>query len=131
MDMTRHCKGKRKQQGLVLVLVTVAMLSFVIMAALAIDVTHQVVNRTKLQNAVDAAALAAAMVADATHDTPTATAAAKTTLNSMHSASGNSELDIDSATFSIDYSNDPLTFPDSSFNSDEDIYVRISIDDLS
>ncbi|EPN7233548.1 pilus assembly protein TadG-related protein [Vibrio vulnificus] len=131
MDMTRHCKGKRKQQGLVLVLVTVAMLSFVIMAALAIDVTHQVVNRTKLQNAVDAAALAAAMVADATHDTPTATAAAKTTLNSMHSASGNSELDIDSATFSIDYSNDPLTFPDSSFNIDEDIYVRISIDDLS
>ncbi|POF53666.1 pilus assembly protein TadG-related protein, partial [Vibrio vulnificus] len=66
MDMTRHGKGKHKQQGLVLVLVTVAMLSFVIMAALAIDVTHQVVNRTKLQNAVDAAALAAAMVADAT-----------------------------------------------------------------
>ncbi|POB66268.1 pilus assembly protein, partial [Vibrio vulnificus] len=131
MDMTRHCKGKHKQQGLVLVLVTVAMLSFVIMAALAIDVTHQVVNRTKLQNAVDAAALAAAMVADATHNTTTATSAAKTTLTSMHSASGNSELDIDSATFSIDYSNDPLTFPDSSFDDTGDIYVRVSVDDLS
>ncbi|MGL0946429.1 pilus assembly protein TadG-related protein [Vibrio vulnificus] len=131
MDMTRHSKGKRKQQGLVLVLVTVAMLSFVIMAALAIDVTHQVVNRTKLQNAVDAAALAAAMVADATHNTTTATSAAKTTLTSMHSASGNSELDIDSATFSIDYSNDPLTFPDSSFDDTGDIYVRVSVDDLS
>ncbi|ELA4930129.1 pilus assembly protein [Vibrio vulnificus] len=131
MDMTRHCKGKRKQQGLVLVLVTVAMLSFVIMAALAIDVTHQVVNRTKLQNAVDAAALAAAMVADATHNTTTATSAAKTTLTSMHSASGNSELDIDSATFSIDYSNDPLTFPDGSFDDTGDIYVRVSVDNLS
>ncbi|EPF9307150.1 pilus assembly protein TadG-related protein [Vibrio vulnificus] len=131
MDMTRHCKGKHKQQGLVLVLVTVAMLSFVIMAALAIDVTHQVVNRTKLQNAVDAAALAAAMVADATHNTTTATSAAKTTLTSMHSASGNSEMDIDSATFSIDYSNDPLTFPDSSFDDTGDIYVRVSVDDLS
>ncbi|ENM5747643.1 pilus assembly protein [Vibrio mimicus] len=131
MDITQHRNGRRKQQGLVLVLVTAAMVSLVILAAIAIDVTHQVVNRTKLQNAVDAAALAAAMVADATHDTATATDVAKSTLTSMHNASGNSELDVDSANFGIAYSNDPLLFPDGSFDATGDIYVRVSVADLS
>ncbi|MGL4827664.1 MAG: pilus assembly protein TadG-related protein [Vibrio sp.] len=124
-------RGRRHQQGLVLILVTLAMVSLIIMAAIAIDVTHQVTNRTKLQNAVDAAALAAAMVADATHDTESATAAAKSTLTSMQNALGNRELDMDSASFGISYSNDPLHFPDGSFDATDDIYVRISMDDLS
>lgn len=131
MVMGRYRNGRHKQQGLVAVLITAAMMSFIIMAALAIDVTHQVVNKTKLQNAVDAAALAAAMVADATHNTTTATSAAKSTLTSMHNASGNSELDVDSATFTIAFSNDPMTFPDGSFDDTGDIYVRVSVDDLN
>jgi|GEM_PF-184705 len=49
-----------QQRGVVLVLVTVAMLALLAMAALALDGGHLLLNKTRLQNAVDAAALSAA-----------------------------------------------------------------------
>ncbi|EIK53755.1 Von Willebrand factor type A domain protein, associated with Flp pilus assembly [Stutzerimonas stutzeri TS44] len=50
----------RRQRGSVMVLVVVALASILIMAALALDGSHMLVNKTRLQNAVDAAALSGA-----------------------------------------------------------------------
>ncbi|XAW89987.1 pilus assembly protein TadG-related protein [Vibrio sp. CDRSL-10 TSBA] len=55
-------KGSQRQQGVVVVIVTIALLAMLGAAALAIDINHAFMNRTKLQNGVDAAALAAAVV---------------------------------------------------------------------
>ncbi|MBR9829230.1 MAG: hypothetical protein GYB41_11380 [Oceanospirillales bacterium] len=51
---------RKKQQGVVLVLVAIAMLALLAMAGLALDGGHLLLNKTRLQNAVDAAALSAA-----------------------------------------------------------------------
>ena len=57
--------GKR-QRGVVLVLVTVAMLVMVGIVGLALDGSHAMLNKTRLQNTVDAAALSAAKTLDQT-----------------------------------------------------------------
>lgn len=60
--MKRRCDGgtRQKQQGVVLVLVAIAMLALLAMAGLALDGGHMLLSKTRLQNAVDAAALSAA-----------------------------------------------------------------------
>lgn len=50
----------QRQRGAVIVLIAVAMLAIVAMAALALDGGHMLVNKSRLQNAVDAAALSGA-----------------------------------------------------------------------
>lgn len=54
-------RAPRQQRGIVAVLVAVALLALLAMAGLAIDTGHLVLNKSRLQSAVDAAALAAAM----------------------------------------------------------------------
>ena len=56
----RVSQSPKKQQGLVAVMITAALLVFLAVSALAVDINHMVVNKTRLQNAVDSAALAAA-----------------------------------------------------------------------
>lgn len=116
-----------KQQGLVLVLVTAAMLSLVGMAAFSVDVNHALMNRTRLQNSVDAAALAAAVVTSNGGATGDATTVVNTTLTGMAGATGNTEMDFSAANISVQFSNDPDTFPDGSFNADNDTFVRVSV----
>ncbi|MFV0576194.1 MAG: Tad domain-containing protein [Vibrio sp.] len=53
-------RTKKKQKGLTLVLVTMLMSVVLLFSSLAIDINHAFVNKTKLQNAVDSAALAGA-----------------------------------------------------------------------
>jgi Flp pilus assembly protein TadG len=90
-----------RQGGAVIVLVAIALAAMVMMAALVLDGSHMLLNKTRLQNAVDAAALSGAKtlsqltggtnVATTTVATTTRAAALNTlTLNSM--ATGNSEL---------------------------------------
>lgn len=50
----------QRQRGAVIVLIMIALLSILAMAALALDGGHMLVNKTRLQNAVDAAALSGA-----------------------------------------------------------------------
>lgn len=50
-------KSKTKQKGAVLALFTVAMVVLIAMAGLALDVSHAYIDKTRLQNLVDAAAL--------------------------------------------------------------------------
>ncbi len=56
----RDVRGRRRQRGAVLALVAVGMLAIIGMAGLALQSGHLFVNKTHLQNALDAAALSAA-----------------------------------------------------------------------
>lgn len=88
----------RRQQGAVIVLVAVAMAAMLLVAALALDGGHMLVNKTRLQNSVDAAALSGAKTlqvnqmlgADNVSTLTRSAALATLTLNA--NASGNSEL---------------------------------------
>jgi Flp pilus assembly protein TadG len=76
----------------VIVLVAVGIAALILCAALALDVGHTFLNKTRLQNTVDAAALAAAKELDNTGDTTLATAEAMQAFGSNAAAAGNSEL---------------------------------------
>ncbi|MCL9781444.1 pilus assembly protein TadG-related protein [Vibrio sp. S4M6] len=120
---------RKKQRGLVLVLVTAAMAALVGIGAFAVDVNHALMNQTRLQNSVDAAALAAAVVVANGGSTASAATIANSTLTQMAGASGNSEMDFSSATINVQFSNDPTTFPDGSFSAANDVFVRVSVSD--
>ncbi|HKS54592.1 MAG TPA: pilus assembly protein TadG-related protein [Steroidobacteraceae bacterium] len=81
-----------RQRGAVIVLVAVGIAALILCAALALDVGHTFLNKTRLQNTVDAAALAAAKALDNTGDTTQATAEAMQAFGSNAAAAGNSEL---------------------------------------
>ncbi|CAI8895632.1 Flp pilus assembly protein TadG [Pseudomonas sp. IT-P74] len=89
----------RRQEGSVSVLMVIALAAMAMMAALALDGGHMMLNKTRLQNAVDAAALSGAKTlsqveggvntvsaADATRT------AALNTLTQNANATGNNEL---------------------------------------
>lgn len=132
--------ARRTQQGITLVLISLIMLILIGMGAFAIDLNHQVLNKARLQNAVDSAALAAAIVADDTDDLALAEAAAIDALESFASSIGNQELaaevegmagDID-ITFSNTKEKDSFYKASSlSLDSEEDIYVRVAVSDVS
>lgn len=86
----------QRQRGAVIVLIVIAMLSILLMAALALDGSHMLVNKTRLQNAVDAAALSGAKTLNQVLGTLNASTlsrdAALQTLTLNAAASGNSEL---------------------------------------
>lgn len=58
--------SRQRQRGGTLVLVAVAMLALIAIAGLAIDTAHVLLNKSRLQSALDAGALAAAKVLDQT-----------------------------------------------------------------
>lgn len=129
----RRCNSKSpiKQKGLVLVLVTAAMLSLVGVAAFSVDVNHALMNQTRLQNSVDAAALAAAVVVANGGTTANASIAANNTLTGMAAATGNTEMDFNAANIDVQYSNDPATFPGGTLDLDGDVFVRVEVTDYA
>ena len=118
---------KNRQKGVVLVLMTASLFLLIIAAAFAIDVNHYRLNVTRLQNAVDSAALAAADDANSGGSESSATGVANNLLSAIANASANSKMDMSSATVDVQFSNDPLTFPDNSFDIDLDVYVRVLV----
>jgi hypothetical protein len=80
------------QGGVILILVAVAMVAILAMGGLALDVSHMFLNKARLQNTVDAAALSAAKILDQTGDTARASATATSMMGLNASASGNREL---------------------------------------
>ena len=91
-----HSAFPRQQRGAMLVLVVIAMASLLLMGALALDGSHMLLNKTRLQNAVDAAALSGAktlsMVVGATGSASLTQTAALNTLSLNANATGNEEL---------------------------------------
>ena len=86
----------QKQRGSMIVLVVIAMASLLLMGALALDGSHMLLNKTRLQNAVDAAALSGAktlsMVTGATGAAGLTQTAALNTMTLNANAAGNKEL---------------------------------------
>lgn len=80
------------QKGAVLVLVVIAMTTLILIVGLALDFGHAMLSKSRLQNTVDAAALAAAKILDETSSTPLATAAALQAFGLNAQAAGNQEL---------------------------------------
>lgn len=84
---TRGC-----QRGVALLLILIAMTTLILMAGLALDVGHMMLNKARLQNTADAAALAAAKILDETNSTTLATAAALQAFGLNAADAGNQEL---------------------------------------
>lgn len=86
----------RRQEGSVSVLMVIALAAMAMMAALALDGGHMLMNKTRLQNAVDAAALSGAktlsQVAGGINSASTTRTAALNTLTQNAIAMGNNEL---------------------------------------
>ena len=86
----------RRQEGSVSVLMVIALAAMTMMAALALDGGHMLLNKTRLQNAVDAAALSGAKTLSQVEggvNTASATrTAALFTLVQNANATGNNEL---------------------------------------
>jgi hypothetical protein len=67
---------RQGERGATLVLVLVGLLALIAMAGLALDTAHVLLNKSRLQSALDAAALAGAKALDQSASTATATLAA-------------------------------------------------------
>lgn len=82
----------RKQGGAIIILIAIGMLAILAMGGLALDGSHLLVNKSRLQNTVDAAALGAAKILDQTGDTARARTAALNLMGLNAAALGNREL---------------------------------------
>lgn len=91
-SMAAATKFGCRQRGAVMILFVIAMVAILGMAGLALDGGHAMLNKTRLQNTVDAAALNAAKVLDDTADTALAQNAALSMFADNASAAGNHEL---------------------------------------
>jgi len=86
-------KLRHKQRGAIGILVVAGLVALLAMAALALDSSHAMLNKTRLQNAVDAAALSGAKELDLTgKDVFLARAAAEAAFGANSSAFGNAEM---------------------------------------
>lgn len=88
----QHFGARTAQRGVAIPLIVIAMTVLILMAGLALDVGHMMLSKARLQNTVDAAALAAAKILDETDSTALATAAALQAFGLNASDAGNQEL---------------------------------------
>ncbi|MEY3289378.1 MAG: hypothetical protein RLZZ419_1620 [Pseudomonadota bacterium] len=126
-------KYSRHQRGVVAVLAVMLMPLLLVVMGLALDFGHVFVNKTRLQNALDATALSAAIAVngDVTHDVATATAKGKTTFNLFKTAIGNAELKtLNEGSLNFEYSN--TLNPWGVFNpaTDNFAFVRVTSTDM-
>jgi Flp pilus assembly protein TadG len=80
------------QRGAALILVVIGMVAILAVVGLALDSGHAMLNKTRLQNSVDAAALAGAKVLDQTADEALAEAAAMAVFATNAGNAGNREI---------------------------------------
>ena len=104
-----------RQKGVIMVLVTIAMLMMLGIVGMALDGAHGMLSKSRLQNTVDAAALSAAKTLDQTAgDTTLASAEALAMFGENASAAGNGEIrssyDGGDVQLSIQFSNTLLPF---------------------
>ncbi|WP_297796341.1 Tad domain-containing protein [uncultured Marinobacter sp.] len=90
--MVSVMKGHKVQGGAILPLAAISLVAILGMAALALDISNAHLEKTRLQNALDAAALSAAKVLDQTGSTALADSAGHTTFAANLAAPGNAGL---------------------------------------
>ena len=132
MRSPSHHASRDRQRGAIIVLFTIAMVAILGMVGVALDGAHGMLNKTRLQNTADAAALSAAKTLDQTAgDTVLATNEALAMFTQNTSGLGNGELAASYAagdlTVSVQYSNTlhpfvPATAPP--------LYVRVTATNL-
>ena len=120
--------GRRDlQRGIMVALFTVAMVAMLGIVGLAIDGGHALLNKTRLQNTVDAAALSAAKTLDQTADQVLSTAEAISMFSQNASGLGNAEMAASYAAgdinLSVQYSNTLHPFVSGSA---PPLYVRVT-----
>jgi Flp pilus assembly protein TadG len=117
-----------RQRGVALVTIAIAMVALLAVAGLALDVAHVVVNKSRLQATVDAAALSAAKVLDTTGSTKQATDAA----NSVFTLNAAKQPELwamfGSVSTTIEYSNTLLPF---AAGTNPPLYVRVTASGFS
>jgi len=124
----------QRQRGITTALVAVALVALLLAVGLALDVGHATLNKTRLQDATDAAALAAAKILDETHSTVLATTEALTAFAANANASGDQELanayagGTGSVSVTVQYSG---TLPPFTLGSPTGPYVRVSASGFS
>jgi len=124
----------RFQRGVAVAFVTVALVALLLMVGLALDVGHATLNKTRLQDATDAAALAAAKILDETNSTLLATTEALTAFAANANASGDQELanayanGAGTVTVTVQYS---ATLPPFAAGAPKGPYVRVSASGFS
>ena len=91
----------RRQEGIAAVVVTVGMVALLAVTGLALDTGHMLINKTRVQNAVDAAALAAARTLQ---DDPGNMTQARSTANTVFSNNLSSELSGKTPTLTVTFS---------------------------
>lgn len=116
----------RRERGAVLPFVAVALLAMLAMGALALDMGHAYVNKTRLQNVLDAAALAGAKVLDETGDTLAGEAAAREMFT--RNAAQTPELVDAAVTVTVQFSNTLNPFAVGSAPAQ---YIRVRADGFS
>ena len=116
-----------RQRGAVIVLLAAAMLALLASAGLALDVSHQLINKTRLQNTVDAAALAGAKVLDQTTSTALAAAAVQSMFADNADDPGNFELNNAAMTPTVQFSNTVAPFVPGTTPA---MYVRVIANDF-
>ena len=117
-----------RQRGVVAVIVAIGLLALVAMAGLALDSGHMILNKARLQNTVDASALAAAKVLDATASEDQATAAARGVFDL--NAANHAELGrvLSGADITVQYSNTLNPFAPGTTPAN---YVRVIANDFT
>lgn len=88
----RSLKSRRRERGAVVILVAISLAALIMAAGLALDMGHAFLNKTRLQNTVDAAALSAAKKLDETGNTGLATDEAMEAFTRNLGGAGNAEL---------------------------------------
>lgn len=94
----------RRQRGAAIILVTVGLVALLAVIGLAIDTGHLTYNKSQLQNAVDAAALAGAKVLDQTGSTTQASTAARSVFTGNSSRNREMSAVLSGADINIQYS---------------------------
>ena len=119
---------RRKERGITLVVVTIALFSLLVVGGLALDIGRVMVNKSRLQAEVDAAALSAAKVLDVTGSTSQATTAVTNvfTLNAQRHSDLWSVFG--SVTRTVDYSNTLVPFAAGTAPA---LYVRVRVTGFS
>lgn len=128
MSRSSMMSGPQRQRGVSVIIVTIGMVAILAMVGLALDMGDVYVNKTRLQNALDAAALSAAqqLVLNG-GDTDDATTTARNTFN-LNKDEGNEELaSIADADVDVEFSDTLVPWtPGSGTN-----FVRVGVDTFS
>src|SRR5690606_19982539 len=100
------------QRGSIMVVAVISLVALFGLAALALDGGHVLLNKTRLQNAVDAAALSAAKTLEDTGDTLLAEQAGRNTFDQVANSTGSNELAaaLDSLNYATEFSDTLFPF---------------------